>query len=77
MGILLYTRMVRVFLELQGLMKVVGILLYTLEAGRVYYGVGDVSAYTGIIFNTRVAGDDECWGALGVNLGNVLEECPQ
>ena len=61
MGMLLYTRMVRVFLELQGLMKVVGILLYTREAGRVYYGVGDVSAYTGIIFNTRVAGDDECW----------------
>ena len=29
MGILLYTRVVRVFPELQGLMKVVGILLYT------------------------------------------------
>ncbi|MBQ3198584.1 MAG: hypothetical protein IJB63_10775 [Alistipes sp.] len=53
------------------------ILLYTRVAGRVYYGVGVVSAYTGIIFNTRVAGDDECWGALGVNLGNALEECPQ
>ena len=28
-GILLYTRVVRVFPELQGLMKVMGILLYT------------------------------------------------
>ena len=33
--------------------------------------------YAGIIFNTRVAGGDECWGAVGVNLGEALEECPQ
>ena len=36
-----------------------------------------VSDYTGNIFNTRVAGDDECWGALGVSLGEALEEYPK
>ena len=54
-----------------------GILLCTRVAGRVYYGLGDVSAYTGIIFNTRIAGGDECWGALGVSLGEALEEYPK
>ena len=60
----------------------VGILLYTREAGRVYYGVGDVSAYSGIKINTRVAGGgvlwvlggDECWGAVG-GVVKALEEC--
>ena len=42
----------------------VGILLYTREVGRVYYGLGDVSAYTGIIFNTRVAGGGRGCGVL-------------
>ena len=37
MGILLYTRVVRVFPELQGLMKVVGILLYTRVVSVCHY----------------------------------------
>ena len=40
-------------------------------AGRVYYVV--VADCMGIIFNTRVAGVR----AVGVNLGEALEECPK
>ena len=33
------------------------IIFNTREAGRVYYGLGDVSAYTGIKINTREVGE--------------------
>ena len=36
---------------------IMGILLYTREAGEVYYGLGCVSDYTGIKINTREVGE--------------------
>ena len=51
-----------------------GILLYTRVAGRSsLWSVGCVSDCTGIKINTHVAGVR----ALGVNLSEALEECPQ
>ena len=56
--------------------RLVAIIFLTVRGSR-HGGIDGYRRCTGIIFNTRVAGDDECWGVLGVNLGNALEECPQ
>ena len=53
MGILLYTRMVRVFPELQGTMNVMGILLYT-RMVRVFPELRGAVYVMGILLYTRV-----------------------
>ena len=60
---------------------IVGILLYTREVREVHYGVWGLVQITRVLKLIPVwqgcvlwvLGGDECWGALGVNLGEALE----